>query len=394
MQQLLQSVHSAVQLGLLPAQAVNPQTLSSPNFVVNVRQLLQLHQHHKMLVQSMQQQPPPTPGTTLAQQHQQQRLMEYAANGLQQQIEQLKQQILQMASGLPPQSSVSASPSMDTFKSLAGMQGGKDDSAASRLISQWKMSDTEAGSSGGGGITGMNAFGVKSAQHSLEDSTWMPLSTTSSAWSASSPSELVTTSTDNKLSQTSASMTSTSGGSSSSSEAAGPALDIEEFIPGKLWQGPSTKNVEDDPYITPGSITRNSLSTINDVQAMNILGKSNPSPSVGDQRSMSTGISGSSASLNSSAVAGVGNSGWGNDTRQQLPSDLWSRDQTALPPGLNVQNKVQWNSNFNRSISWAPGDRSEIASSESYDSVFLLLTVCGFVKSVLLISKHRLFLSA
>ena len=30
------------------------------------------------------------------------------------------------------------------------------------------------------------------------------------------------------------------------------ALDIEEFIPGKPWQGPTIRSAEDDPFITPG----------------------------------------------------------------------------------------------------------------------------------------------
>ena len=30
------------------------------------------------------------------------------------------------------------------------------------------------------------------------------------------------------------------------------ALDIEEFIPGKPWQGPTIRSADDDPFITPG----------------------------------------------------------------------------------------------------------------------------------------------
>jgi len=38
------------------------------------------------------------------------------------------------------------------------------------------------------------------------------------------------------------------------------ALGIEEFIPGKLWQGPTIRSSEDDPFITPGGASSSVVS--------------------------------------------------------------------------------------------------------------------------------------
>ncbi len=160
---------------------------------------------------------------------------------------------------------------------------------------------------------------------------------------------------------------------------------IEEFVPGKRWQGITIKSVEDDPFITPGSIQRPSLSvnTIKDDYVMTTLGKST-SPTSSESALGSGGWgSGGLGSLGKTAVVGAGTrSSWSSTslTEPSLGSELWGIPQAAKntrpPPGLTGQKPPgsgggsAWQSGsggggtggFNRSVSWAPGDRSFSAS--------------------------------
>ena len=147
---------------------------------------------------------------------------------------------------------------------------------------------------------------------------------------------------------------------------------IEEFVPGKRWQGITIKSVEDDPYATPGSIQRPSLSvnTIKDDYVMTTLGKST-SPTSSESALGSTWGT-SLGGLGKTAVVGAGTrSSWSSSssslTEQSLGSELWGIPQgaknTRPPPGLTNQKQASssWQSgggSFNRSVSWAPGDRS------------------------------------
>ena len=150
---------------------------------------------------------------------------------------------------------------------------------------------------------------------------------------------------------------------------------IPEFVPGKPWQGLTTKNVEDDPHITPGSVSRPSLSvnTIRDDYVMTTLGKST-SPSVASD------VSGDSSASSSWSLGGlvrpspaVGpRTSWSStssltDGMPQAPmtSDLWgghpALNSVRPPPGLPNANKggggmSGWQQPYNRSMSWAPGD--------------------------------------
>ena len=57
------------------------------------------------------------------------------------------------------------------------------------------------------------------------------------------------------------------------------SLEIEEFVPGRRWQG-LVKSADDDPYLTPGQVAgRISMNRINDDYVMNTLGKTQPSGS-------------------------------------------------------------------------------------------------------------------
>ncbi|MCK5919834.1 MAG: hypothetical protein KAG66_02765 [Methylococcales bacterium] len=67
---------------------------------------------------------------------------------------------------------------------------------------------------------------------------------------------------------------------------------IPEFVPGKPWQGLSSKSVEDDPHITPGSISRSlSVNVVKDdyLNNLNNLTSNKPSPSFGTDATWSMG---------------------------------------------------------------------------------------------------------
>ena len=238
----------------------------------------------------------------------------------------------------------------------------------------------------------------------FSDSTWSTLSSTStstgSSWPSTSaistPSSITTTSHDgsqpkespNVLDVSSANATSadelsvgtsiTTTTPSSTSLGGRPNQSgisindmIEEFVPGKRWQGITIKSVEDDPYATPGSIQRPSLSvnTIKDDYVMTTLGKST-SPTASESTIGST-WGASLGSLGKTTIVGAGTrSSWSSSsslTEPSLGSELWGIPQgaknTRPPPGLTNQKQPGSNwqsgaSSFNRSVSWAPGDRS------------------------------------
>ena len=102
---------------------------------------------------------------------------------------------------------------------------------------------------------------------------------------------------------------------------------IEEFVPGKPWQGTNIKNPEDDPDITPGDC----------MNVMNNLSWGEPT------------------ALKSQSVSDT----WGMEpkikhTWSSGSSESWknSAKSTRTPPGFANQNKPP---NWSRSMSWAPG---------------------------------------
>ena len=116
------------------------------------------------------------------------------------------------------------------------------------------------------------------------------------------------------------------------------ALDIEEFIPGKPWQGPTIRSADDDPFITPGGA----------------------SSSVGVDEKMQPG---SSVSQHPSS-----NSGWTGAARDEGP--VIDRGTAGrAPPGLVPSGPwLQQQPAFNRSTSWTP--------QSSYGELPLALTPC------------------
>lgn len=134
---------------------------------------------------------------------------------------------------------------------------------------------------------------------------------------------------------------------------AAAGLDIEEFIPGKPWQGPAVRSADDDPFVTPGSVSRNAfnLGAVDDAHVMNVLGsKISPNP-----------LSSASSSWLPPEARNVSAAGWGRgiNADQELFAQVPSKaGLQRTPPGLAMpampwQQPVQQPS-FSRSTSWAP----------------------------------------
>ena len=105
---------------------------------------------------------------------------------------------------------------------------------------------------------------------------------------------------------------------------------IPEFIPGKPWQG-LTKNVEDDPHVTPGSILMQRSLSVNRVHDESLHNLDGHKPG--------TGNSWSSAGMKGENSLGL--------------SQLGSRPPPSMAPGKPVGSQ-NWQPNpINRQSSWA-----------------------------------------
>jgi len=287
---LLQSAHAAVQANLIPPHLIAAVPSLNPTVASKLQRLMQLVDVHQKLGNQAQL---PVPG--------------YPASAdfnavIKQQILQLRQEVvLALTSSIPPPPLANQAPAADLLR--ASNAQSPEDLAVSSRLSQWKQPADSF----------KPPAGVPSNGPLPVTSAWPVMSSVSS----SAPDK----------SAESVRMSESSGASS---------LEIEEFVPGKPWQGPSMRSVEDDPYITPGSVTRNALSVIDDAHLMNVLGSKMPLSGAGMH--IGTGRQGSSV--------------WSNETD--------ARSATQVPgPHLG------------RSISWAPGDRTNAPSKLLVSLMFL-----------------------
>lgn len=135
---------------------------------------------------------------------------------------------------------------------------------------------------------------------------------------------------------------------SSSSSVLDSLPTIPEFVPGKPWQGIS-KNVEDDPHITPGSIVRSfSVNTVKDDYLLSLT-KSSPSGESSSSWPSKPGGPGTDKPWSSGSDGGITSTGF---------SDVWSGGvgKGALsrpPPGLPQQQQKSGWMGMNRQHSWA-----------------------------------------
>lgn len=118
---------------------------------------------------------------------------------------------------------------------------------------------------------------------------------------------------------------------------------VAEFEPGKPWKGTQIKNVEDDPHITPGSITRSPLSL--NIKDSDLFWNSKSSPATTSNDHSAGSLTSSTwvftpatpAAPNSSSGSNKG-PGWGSFMSDASPgSDVWGSSITKArgpPPGL------------------------------------------------------------
>ena len=112
---------------------------------------------------------------------------------------------------------------------------------------------------------------------------------------------------------------------------------IEEFVPGKPWQGTNIKNPEDDPDITPGDCMQGTWDSM-----LSQGGIKSPSADAW-AADLKTGSKPTWSSSNSDP------SGW-------KAAAASAKSSTRTPPGFMNQAKPNWNQQMNRSVSWAPGE--------------------------------------
>ncbi|XP_022257439.1 protein Gawky-like isoform X2 [Limulus polyphemus] len=182
------------------------------------------------------------------------------------------------------------------------------------------------------------------------------ISSSASVTSLEPTSNITSSVSDNEAKEATASTCSVS---SSSSQPSYNLNDlVTEFEPGKPWKGNSRmKNIEDDPHITPGSVTRSplSLNTIKDTDLLGWTSKSRPlTTSSGDSLVASLASLTSnpwtfnSASCNGSALNKYNGSksSWGLSS-----GEVWGAPGSKIqrpPPGLPGQGKGTsscWGSN-------------------------------------------------
>ena len=125
---------------------------------------------------------------------------------------------------------------------------------------------------------------------------------------------------------------------------------IPEFVPGKPWQG-FTKNVEDDPHVTPGSILMQRSLSVNRVHDESLHNL--------DGHKLGTGTSWSSAGMKAENSLGL--------------SQLGSRPPPSMAPGkpIGSQNWQQPNP-INRQSSWAGRSGNSAFTQGKRDSMFEL----------------------
>ncbi len=337
-QHIVQQLQMAVQAGLISPKVLN-QALT-PAMLIILQQLLQLQQILQQLI-TQQQIIQQNRNVTPSQQRQQLEQIAHTIGKIQNKIQQT-QQALAKAATQQQLANTSATPADDvnTKELLKELPAGIESmqikqetpsQVQSRLHSQWKLPSPEREAAENMAsqvadqlkqMTGPASNRANPSQTSPNlqmkpDGSGLPLTSmwmgagastsTSSPWPTNSstmdasPTTSTATSTapvpvagqrpvslgDERDSQTTASsvQSTSSDGSTGGAESpnSGSALDIEEFVPGKPWTGgTSAKNIEDDPYITPGSVAMRSqlsISTIKEDYILSSLGKSSSTSS-------------------------------------------------------------------------------------------------------------------
>ena len=123
-------------------------------------------------------------------------------------------------------------------------------------------------------------------------------------------------------------------------------LDIEEFIPGRPWQG-LAKSAADDPNLTPGTAaSRLSMNRIEEDYVNNMLGGKLPGP-IGANSTWSQGMPPNEAPMRQ----------WSGDGGMPVTGDIWGMRGVRPPAAPISQQNAPRQQQWQRSMSWAPDDR-------------------------------------
>lgn len=391
-QQILQQLRMSVQAGLISPQLLN-QKLPTPVLVM-LQELLQQQQNLQQLISTQQMLQTPKVNMNPLVQRQQLEQVNTRINQIKQQILMIQRNITQAQNSLQnksqSQQQQAPNPADNAESSLQNELNNLSLSQPQSRLTQWKrptpdkesldngpasgsenpttntVTTTSNSSSDGSaeplnktvgskGITqsdsssnlrGFNELGLTQLGG---DNTW---STSVSSASQNWPNEgSPVTSGSNMGSDNKESLTSTSASSSGSSTVLDSIPAIPEFVPGKPWQGITTKSVEDDPHITPGSFSRSlSVNMVKDDYLLSLT-KSSPTNENNSSWPMKPGTSMSSQGMNKPWSSGDSNS----LTPTSFTSDVWGVPKGAMsrpPPGLPQQGKSGWQG-MNRQQSWA-----------------------------------------
>lgn len=379
-QQILQQLHLAVKAGLISPQLLHHQL--PPPMLVLLQQLLQNTQLLQSLITTQQVIQQNKGGNPIVQRQQLEQLLGKISSVkhqillLQRQITEAQKALIKVQQQPPPPDGEQANTSNVTsdLQNLS-VNSSQPQPTQSKLI-QWKKGSDSSNTPTSSADTGANdsnalnkAVGSKPAIHQsssrnnlydlglsnlIGDQTWTASTTTSSSWPSSTANSISSTNEDKMASSNATDGKESQPAANTSTVTTTLNDSIPEFVPGKPWLGITSKNVEDDPHITPGSFSRSLSLSVNTVKDDYLSSLTKTSPSVTESPSWnSKGNQNPKWSTNDSVPTSFSNEVWG----VPLP-----KNNSRPPPGL-LPKSGNW-TGVNRQHSWA-GTTSSMLSGNS-----------------------------
>lgn len=379
-QQILQQLHLAVKAGLISPQLLHHQL--PPPMLVLLQQLLQNTQLLQSLITTQQVIQQNKGGNPIVQRQQLEQLLGKISSVkhqillLQRQITEAQKALIKVQQQPPPPDGEQANTSNVTsdLQNLS-VNSSQPQPTQSKLI-QWKKGSDSSNAPTSSADTGANdssalnkAVGSKPAIHQsssrnnlydlglsnlIGDQTWTASTTTSSSWPSSTANSISSTNEDKMASSNATDGKESQPAANTSTVTTTLNDSIPEFVPGKPWLGITSKNVEDDPHITPGSFSRSLSLSVNTVKDDYLSSLTKTSPSVTESPSWnSKGNQNPKWSTNDSVPTSFSNEVWG----VPLP-----KNNSRPPPGL-LPKSGNW-TGVNRQHSWA-GTTSSMLSGNS-----------------------------
>lgn len=380
-QQILQQLHLAVKAGLISPQLLHHQL--PPPMLVLLQQLLQNTQLLQSLITTQQVIQQNKGGNPLVQRQQLEQLcgkvssVKHQILLLQRQITEAQKALIKVQQQPPPPDGEQANTSNVTsdLQNLS-INSSQPQPTQSKLI-QWKKGSDSSNAPTSSADTGANndssalnkAVGSKPAIHQsssrnnlydlglsnlIGDQTWTASTTTASSWPSSTANSISSTNEDKMASSNATDGKESQPAANTSTVTTTLNDSIPEFVPGKPWLGITSKNVEDDPHITPGSFSRSLSLSVSTVKDDYLSSLTKTSSSVTESPSWnSKGNQNPKWSTNDSVPTSFSNEVWG----VPLP-----KNNSRPPPGL-LPKSGNW-TGVNRQHSWA-GSTSSMLSGNS-----------------------------